>query len=198
MNVEVKFDDRELQKAFRDYMAHTKRSAPEVLKKQITQLAIGAKGVKGLFQEAVGTRPATVATIRGLPEKLGHRIRRAPGFTVKQEIARRVSKAGFYQASGWIVPGIAQPRGRGAVVITQRGSITAKGGINPSTTISNRSPQAFEFGSRTGYIQRALNARARDMQKYVQDKLNKEAKEFSLPKPSFNSIFTSISSLMAA
>lgn len=188
MNFTAKFDDRELQKAFRDYMAHTKRSGPEVLKKQISQLAIGAKGVKGLFQEALTTRAATVAIIRGLPERLNYRIRRAPGFTVKQEINRRIANAGFYQASGWVVPGIAQPRGRGAVVKTQRGSISSKGGINPSVTISNKSPQAFEFGSRTGYIQRAVNSRARDMQKYVQKKMASDAKQFSKPRPHFTTL----------
>lgn len=193
MNFTATFDDRELQKAFRDYMAYTKKSGPEVLKKQIVQLAIGAKGVKGLFQEALSTRRDTVAAIRALPAHLSYRIRRAPGFTVRQEISRRVKNAGFYQASGWIIPGIAQARGKAAVVKTQRGSISAKGGINPSTTITNKSPKAFEFGSRTGYIQRAVNSRARDMQKFVQDKMAKDAKKFSGRHPNFT---TSLSELM--
>lgn len=192
MNISVSFDDRELQRAFREYMAHTKRSAPAVLQKQIVQLAIGAKGVKGLFQEAVSTRNATVAAIKALPVALGYRIRRAPGFTVKKEIARRVSKAGYYQASGWLVPGIATMRGKNAQIITQRGSITATGGINPSVTIKNKSPQAFEFGSRTGYIQRALNSRARDMLKYVNDRMASDAAAFSKAHP----VFTSLAELM--
>lgn len=187
MTPTIKFDDRELQKAFRDYMAHTKRSGPVVLQKQVVQLAIGAKGVKGLFQEALSTRKATVAEIRGLPAKLDYRIKRVPGRTVKQEIAARIANAGFYQASGWVVPGIAVPRGRGAALKTQRGSIKATGGVNPRVTISNSSPKAFEFGSRTGYVQRALNNRARDMRKYVDKKMASEAKEFSKRKPRFES-----------
>lgn len=193
MTPTIKFDDRAVQKAFRDYIAHTKRTVPEVLKKQIVQLAIGAKGVKGLFQEALSTRRATVAEIRALPAKLNYRIRRAPGFTAKREIARRIVNAGFYQASGWVVPGIAEPRGRGAVVKTQRGSISITGGTNPRATLKNKSPQAFEFGQRTGYVQRALNNRARDMQKYVQKKLASEAKEFSKPHPNFQ---TTLAELM--
>lgn len=188
MNFTATFDSTALNKAFRDYMSYTKRSGPEVLKKQVVQLAIGAKGVKGLFQEALSTRKDTVAEIRGLAAKLDYRIRRAPGFTVRQEIARRIGTAGFFQASGWVIPGIAQPRGKGAVVKTQRGSIKATGGINPSITISNKSPKAFEFGARTGYVQRALNARAKDMQKYVDKKMASDAKEFSKSRPIFSSL----------
>lgn len=193
MTPTIKFDDRELQKAFTAYIAYSKRSAPVILKKQIVQLAIGAKGVKGLFQEARSTRRATVAEIRSLPAKLDYRIRRAPGFSVKQEIARRVATAGFYQASGWVIPGIAEPRGKVAIVKTQRGSIRASGGVNPRITISNKSPQAFEFGARTGYVQRAVNARARDMQKYVRDRMASSAKEFSKARPNFQ---TTLAELM--
>lgn len=186
MNFQASFDDRELQRAFTEYMAYTKRSAPVVLEKQITQLAVGAKGVKGLFQEALGTRKATVAKIKALPAALGYRIKRVSG-SVKDEIKRRVTVAGFYQASGWVIPGRAEPRGKGVQIKTQRGSIKASGGINPKVTISNSSPQAFEFGERTGYVQRALNARARDMLKYVEKKMASDAKEFSKDKPSFTS-----------
>lgn len=193
MNISASFDGRELQRAFSEYMNYTKRSGPVVLQKQIVQLAIGAKGVKGLFQEALSTRQATVSAIKALPAALSYRIRRALGFTVKQEIARRVSRAGFYQASGWIVPGIAEARGAGAQVLTQRGSITAKGGVNPSVTIKNKSPQAFEFGSRTGYIQRALNARARDMLAYVEKKMASDGKAFS---SNTRPVFTSLAELM--
>lgn len=188
MNISAKFDDRELQRAFRDYMAYTKRSGPVVLQKQVVQLAIGAKGVKGLFQEALSTRKETVREIRALPKKLNYRIRRTPGFTVKREIARRVASAGYYQASGWVIPGIAEPRGKGAVVRTQRGSIRTTGGINPRVTISNKSPQAFEFGSKTGYVQRAVNNRAADMRKYVDKKMASDAREFSKAKPHFTSL----------
>lgn len=193
MKPTITFDDRELQKAFTAYMAYTKRSAPVVLQKQIVQLAIGAKGVKGLFQEALTTRRATVAEIKALLGKLDYRIKRAPGFTVKKEIARRVASAGFYQASGWVVPGIAEPRGKGAVLKTQRGSIKASGGVNPRVTISNKSPKAFEFGQRTGYVQRAVNNRAKDMQKYIQKKMASDGKEFSKKTPRFQ---TSLAELM--
>lgn len=197
MNISVKFDDRDLQRAFTDYMAYTKKSAQESLQKQIVQLAVGAKGVKGLFQEALATRKETVRDIRSLPARLNFAIRRAPGFSVRQEIARRVQSAGYYQASGWIVPGIAEPRGRGATVKTLRGSIKTTGGINPRVSISNSSPKAFEFGSKTGYIQRALDARARDMLKYVKNKMAREAREFSKPKPNFNIPLSTLESLMS-
>lgn len=188
MKLEATFDDKELQRALTQYISYSKRSAPEILEKQMTSLAIGAKGVKGLFQEALSTRRATVAEIRQLPTRLDYRIKRAHGFTVKKEIARRIASAGFYQASGWVIPGRFQPRGKGGVVKTQRGSISKKGGINPSITIKNSSPKAFEFGSRTGYIQRALNARAKDMLKYVEKKMASDAKKLSLPKPRFTSL----------
>lgn len=175
-------------------MAYTKRSAPVVLNKQITQLAIGAKGVKGLFQEARDTRRATIAEIRALPARLDYRIKRYHG-TVKNEIARRISQAGHYQASGWIVEGLPRPSGKGSKVFTIRGSIRTTGGVNPRVTISNKSPRAFEFGQRTGYVQRAVNNRAKDMLKYVQKKLASDAQEFSKPYPKFVRI-TTIAELM--
>ena len=189
MNVTASFDMREVSAALNAYMSHSNRAPEAILYKQATQLAIGAKGVKGLYQEALTHRPEVIREIRALPKRLGHRIKRESG-SVRAEIARRTVQAGRFQASGWITE--AMPNPRGAVVRTVRGKITMRGGANARVTLSNRSPQALEFGSRTGYIQRALNNRARDMRRYVEKKLASDARQLSSRRPRF----TPISELM--
>lgn len=132
-------------------------------------------GVKrgGLFQEARKEAPATKAEIRSLPARLGYRIKRRAGVTVKQEIRRRLKFAGYVQSTGWLnrvwknkaktaLRLIKNPRGRVIQNLT---------GNNPSITLINETPGAAEFAAKTGYVDRALAGRAQDMAKHTEKKI---------------------------
>lgn len=189
--ITAKFDMSEIDRAFRAYIAHSNRSIPYICEKQMVQLCIGAKGVRGLFQEALRERPETIRQIRALPSRLNWRIKRESG-PAMAEIRRRVAKAGYFQASGWIIKGLPETErvNRGpSRVFTQRGVLMARpSGLNARITVANTSPRALEFGERTGYIQRAINNRAADMEKYVERKLARDAKALSAKVPRFMSI----------
>lgn len=191
--------ERELTEVFFQYRQLSSRALPVILDKQIQQLAVGAKGVKGLFQEARDTRPATVKEIKSLPKRLGYRIKRDKGVTVVKEIASRIAQAGYFQASGWLYPGVPTPRGGGAKIKTLRGSIqfTAKNGQIARITLSNSSPGAAEFGAKTGYIERAIRNRIADMKVYCQRAMDKIAADFSKPKPKFRAVESYLSDFSA-
>lgn len=177
---------KQLSQVFSEYAAYNGRSMRELLEKQMVQLAIGAKGSKGLFQEAVAERQRTITEIKALPQKLNWRIKRWRG-SVKQEIARRQRFAGYYQASGWIPPEYLQFFTGKLTIKTNRGSLSARlNGANPSITLTNKSPRALEFGSRSGYIGRAMRNRIRDMDVYIRRKQREAAAEFSKDRPSFS------------
>lgn len=202
-------DLRALERTLRQYVDVSTKPLPAALELQATQMAIG-KG--GLYREGMKERGRQVAKIKALPQRLGHRIRkrtvsslggsripqnpRRRGASQKvraaaaktgrqhvteaEEIRLRLRHAGRYQASGWINRRMTP---RGAKIITSRGRVSFRGGINPSVTLTNTSPQAAEYGARTGYIGRALRNRTRDMLVYIQRKLDRDARAFSRPRP---------------
>lgn len=176
---------KDLTKTLGEYAAYSKRSNAVVVDKQAQQLAIGSKGVRGLYQEARFVEgPKTKQEIRALLTKLGHRIRRYGG-TAEAEIRRRAAKAGLYQSTGWISDRYSINSAR-RLVTTSRGRVSLSlRGDRPSVTIFNESIGAAEFANRTGYIGRAISNRVRDMRVYLTRKLASDAKRFSRPKPKF-------------
>lgn len=180
--------EREMTRVFNDYRQLNKRALPEIMRKRAISLAIGSgKGAKykGLYQEARDLRPMVQAEIRALPEKLKYRIKRS-GRTVAQEIAARQVQAGYYQASGWLVPGLTDIGGEGSRVKTIRGRVDMQlTGDRPSITLTNTSPNALEFANRTGYMARAVYNQTQDMLVYIQKHLDLTAREFSKKYPNF-------------
>ena len=178
--------ETELSQVFAQYVSHSTRSVPEILRKQLSQLAVGAKGVRGLYQEARAIGPITKREIRALPERLSWRIKRQSG-SVKAEIQRRLKHAGLYQASGWLEPSILEGVGNIASVKTLRAEIQwiTGGSGKVSVRLINKTPNAAEFGARTGYILRALSKRIADMKVYVRRNANIDARKFSSKKPDF-------------
>jgi hypothetical protein len=179
---------REMSRVFNDYRQLNKRALPEILRNRAIALAIGSgKGAKykGLYQEARALRSMVRAEIQALPKKLNWRIKRFAG-TVKAEIARRQVQAGYFQASGWLVPGLIDISGEGSQVKTVRGQVSMQlNGNKPSITLTNTSPNAREYGNRTGYISRALYNQTQDMLVYIQKHLDLTVQEFNKKYPNF-------------
>ena len=160
----------------------TRRSLPEVLEKQANMLISGAKGYKGLYQEARSHAPEVKSEIKGLPTKLGWRIKRKGG-SVKKEIRRRLKYAGLVQSTGWFNNRYGTPRKDGTAVIRQvsnpRGRvITRLTGNNPYIILINRTPNAGEYAKKTGYIDAAIRGRADDMMEYVKKHIFSQAQKF--------------------
>lgn len=186
--------EREMTRVFNDYRQLNKRALPELLRNRAIQLAIGSgSGVKGsrgtkykgLYQEARSLRSMVRAEIKALPQKLNWRIKRFAG-TVRKEIARRQVQAGYFQASGWLVPGLIDISGEGSQVKTIRGKVSMQlSGNKPSITLTNTSPNALEYGNRTGYISRAVYNQTQDMLVYIQKHLDLTAQEFNKKYPNF-------------
>lgn len=180
---------KEMGRVFNEYRQLNKRALPYLLRNRAIQLAVGSgKNAKhkGLFQEALALRPAVQREIRGLPKKLNNRIRRPKGWTVEREIAARQVQAGRFQASGWIVPGFTDSTGEGSNVQTVRGRVSVNlSGDNPSITLTNTSPRAQEFGTRTGYISKAFYNQTQDMLEYIRTHLNMTVAEFKKARPNF-------------
>ena len=179
---------REMSRVFNDYRQLNKRALPELLRKRAISLAIGSgkrASFKGLYQEARDLRPSVQAEIKALPEKLKYHIKRT-GRTVAQEIRARQVQAGYFQASGWLVPGLIDITGAGSRVQTIRGRVDMKlAGNSPSITLTNTSPNALEFAERTGYMARAFYNQTQDMLQYIQEHLDLMAAEFSKKYPNF-------------
>lgn len=175
-------------RVFNDYRQLNKRALPYLLRNRAIQLAIGSgKGArhKGLYQEARALRTMVRAEIRALPQQLDWRIKRASG-SVKKEIARRQVFAGIYQASGWLVPGLTDITGEGSNLKTIRGQVDMQlSGNRPRITLTNTSPRALEFGTRTGYIARAFHNQTQDMLVYIKKHLSLTAAEFQKRYPNF-------------
>lgn len=179
----------EMEHVFNEYSELNKRSLPELLKKRMLQLAIGSGGGhKGLFQEARDLRPLVQAEIKYLPKRLNHHILRHGLKTEAAAIQSRLSQAGYFQASGWLVEGFTSGvSGPGSQIKTQRGSLDMQlDGDNPHITLTNSSPRALEFGEATGYIARAFYNQTQDMLEYIQKHLDMTAAEFSRSHPNFH------------
>lgn len=174
---------------FRDYRSLNKRAGPVILRNRAIAFAIGSgKGARyrGLFQEARALRSSVVAEIKALPQKLDWRIKRPKGFTVSQEIATRLVQAGYFQASGWLVPGLTDITGEGSNLKTVRGKVLFRGSENHlSVTLTNTSPRALEYAKRTGYMARVFYNQTQDMLVYIKAHLNLTAAEFSKKYPNF-------------
>jgi hypothetical protein len=188
MSFDATVFQREMTKVFADYRQLNKRALPYLLRNRMIQLAVGSgKGAKykGLFQEALALRSQVQSEIRALPERLKWHIKRPYG-TALAEIKRRLVNAGRYQASGWLVPGFTDITGEGSNVKTLRGEVSMQlRGSNPSITLTNTSPRALEFGTRTGYIARAFYNQTQDMLVYIQQHLNLTVREFNKKYPNF-------------
>jgi hypothetical protein len=185
---------REMGRVFEDYRQLNKRALPELLRKRAISLAIGSGTggrYKGLYQEARALRSMVRGEIQALPQKLNWRIKRFAG-TVKAEIARRKVQAGYFQASGWLVPGLIDISGEGSQVKTIRGKVSMQfNGNKPSITLTNTSPRALEYANRTGYMARAVYAQTQDMLVYIKKHLDLTAAEFSKKYPNFRKPITS-------
>lgn len=191
MKVNLHINMKPMRNALKTYMEHTRRSLPEVLTKQAKMLCCGAKGVKGLYQEAVMEAPDTRREILGLPKALGWRIKRGKGggrHSAMKEIRRRLKFVGRVQSTAWLqnkygrvspVDGVRplyfvrKPRGRVREVL---------GGLFPYITLINSTPNAGQFAKRTGYADRAVRNRAADMNGYVERKLREAAQKAGLKK----------------
>lgn len=171
----IKADMKPLRDALRLYLQYSRRSLPEILKKQAAMLISGAKGVNGLYQEARSHAYEVRNEIRALPSRLNWRIKRKSGGAMA-EIQRRLQYAGWVQSTGWFnvrygrtiktgapkrLQSVRNPRG---VVIE---NLT---GYSPYIILRNRTPNAGEYAKKTGYVNRAIQNRAADLLVYVKRK----------------------------
>jgi hypothetical protein len=177
MKATIKADMKPMRDALREYMRYTRRSLPEILQKQAAMLISGAKGVNGLFQEARSHAFEVRNDIRALLK--GWRIKRPKGggkYSAIREINRRLQYAGLVQSTGWFnvrygriikdgaprkLVSVKNPRG---IVIE---NLT---GRSPYIILRNRTPNAGNYAEKTGYVDRAVENRAKDLLVYVRRK----------------------------
>lgn len=161
-------------------MADVGKLAKDILPDQAQKLiSNGFAGGGGLYQECRVHAPDTIAEIKGLPAKYGYRIKRLPGVTVAKEIIRRLKNAGYVQSTGWLNR-VYKGKNKDAIrhVRNPRGEVEQSlTGLQPYIILTNRTPGAAEFAEKTGYVQRAIDNRAKDMLVYVQRKLAERAKK---------------------
>jgi hypothetical protein len=97
------------------------------------------------------------------------------------EIERRIASRG-YMASGWLNAFLVKqaPGLRNIIVGNDRAKIQVKlGGTNPRITLINSTPNAGPYAARTGYIERAIEARIIDMYAYIRRKMKESATVFN-------------------
>lgn len=185
----IKFDGKPLQDALKQYMQHTRRSLPEILQKQAHMLISGGKGYDGMYQEARKHAPETIADIKSAIKRLDWRIKRKRGggkHSARKEIQRRLRFAGFVQSTGWFNVRYGKKTARGAPrslrqVANPRGQVVQNlSGIYPFITLINRTGGAGAFAQKTGYVNRAIQNRAKDMLTYVKDKMAQAAAKANL------------------
>ena len=191
MTPRIEFDGEPLRKALREYMQHTRRSLPEVLQKQAAMLISGGKGYDGMYQEARKHAPATIAEINNLPKALNWRIKRNKGggkHSAMKEIRRRLKFAGYVQSTGWFNVRYGSRKATGAPrglrsVKNPRGKVVENlSSSNPYITLINRTGGAGAFAQKTGYVNRAILNRAKDMMTYITQKLEKAAERARLKR----------------
>lgn len=175
MKATIKADMKPMRDALRLYMQYSRRSLPEILKKQAAMLISGAKGVNGLFQEARSHAFEVRNEIRSLPKKLNWRIKRTSG-SAMAEIRRRLQYAGWVQSTGWFNVRYGRTIKTGApkrlqAVRNPRGVVIENlTGPSPYIILRNRTPNAGEYAKKTGYVDRAIKNRAADLMVYVRRK----------------------------
>ncbi len=168
--------------AMKQYATLRNKSDKEILQDQTQKLVSnGFKGGGGLYQEARTHAPETIADIKGLRARLGWRIRTwrfarqglSKEAQIEKEIARRLKLAGYFQSTGWL-----NRRYKGKAKVDTRAVKNPRGrvreklhGDDQYIEITNITPGAAKFAEKTGYVQRALNNRAKDMMIYVTAKL---------------------------
>jgi hypothetical protein len=189
MRTSITFDGRPLRDALKQYMHHTRRSLPEVLQKQAHMLISGGKGYAGMYQEAQKHAPETINEIKKLPKTRGWRIKRKRGggkHSAVKEIKRRLKFAGYVQSTGWFNVRYGKKSASGAprslrAVSNPRGKVVQNlSGLNPFITLINVTGGAGAFARKTGYVDRAIKNRAKDMLTYVQKKIQDAAKRAKL------------------
>jgi hypothetical protein len=184
MRPTIEFNAQPLRDALKEYMRHTSRSLPEILQKQAAMLISGSKSHMGLYQEARTHAPATMSEIASLPAKLKWRIKRKAGggrHSAIKEIRRRLRFAGYVQSTGWFNLRYGKKTASGAPrslrqVSNPRGKVIENlAGFNPYITLRNITKGAGEFAQKTGYVNRAVANRAKDMMVYVDNKMKQAA-----------------------
>lgn len=152
-------------------------------------LISGGKGYDGMYQEARKHAPATITEIKRLPKTQGWRIRRKRGGgknSAVKEIKRRLKFAGYVQSTGWFNLRYGKKNAKGSprslrAVSNPRGQVLQNlSGLNPFITLINTTKGAGAFAKRTGYVNRAITNRAKDMLTFIGKKIQDAAKRAKL------------------
>ncbi len=137
-----------------------------------------------IVTRAEGKNPKAIAASLIARLKGGGGIRRKKGFTIKREIRRRM-RAKDFTATGWL-PGVQKwsktksVRSNAKVKGAFRGGTAENlAGINPFVEMTNRTPGAGVLDSQRGIVQKAINRRAADIQKYLDRKTQQAADRFN-------------------
>lgn len=184
----LQFDSRGLMEAFRRYVEVNRRDASELLQKQANALvnSLGTSGPKGLFLEALSEKAKVQEEINAAAAR-GPLKRRFPanGRSARQtwaaEYKRRMRFAAVIQASGWLTRRYGKASALTGIrrlyyIDNPPGQVRQYlEGNQPFIEITNRMPRAAEFANKTGYVQRAINNRERDMLEYVRRKTKERA-----------------------
>ena len=187
MRITIKANMKPMRDALELYMKYTKRSLPEILSKQAAMLISGAKGVNGLYQEARRHAGQTELEILQLPSRLKWRIKREKGGAMA-EIRRRLQYAGWVQSTGWFNRRYGRVVKNGAPrkllsVKSPRGVVIENlTGFSPYIILKNKTPNAGEWAQKTGYVDRAVSNRAKDLMVYVENKQREIIAKLNLKK----------------
>jgi hypothetical protein len=173
VSANITIDVREFTETIRKYAEVSKKDEKEVVADRAGKLAFE-------FWKSFKALTPPVSLLKGLPDKLGYRIKRKfEGSTVKQEIARRIN-ARMAAASGWL-PSVRR-FSRGKVTLKKK-NVKGRFEINlsePSVTIINEMKEAVAADKLYPQaMQNAINAQTKDMEKYIERKLEQRAKEYS-------------------
>ena len=172
MSIKFELDASEFTKSIRQYQKLRKKDDEEIVVDRSGKLAFELYKV---FRKAA----PKVSLLKGLPAKLGYRIKRKFKYdTVAEEISRRID-ARFAASSGWI-PALQRFSKRN--VKMKKGKVLGSFQINlsePSVTIINGMKEAVAADSRHRLLQQAINNQTRDMNVYIQRKLDEAARKFS-------------------
>jgi len=174
------FDSGELVKTLKRYVEATQRDAADALDHQAGLMCNGMMaGTKGLFQEArseeKNVQAAIVAVARRGP------LKRPKGRSWRAEYEKRLKYAALVQATGWLTQRYGNRLANGTwskmrAIKNPPGKVTVGlNGSEPFVEIINTQPRALEFALKTGYVQRAIQNRIADMERYIERKMAQRA-----------------------
>jgi len=178
MRLECKFQNlREFDQTFAKYARLSGKDEKEIVLHRSTRMA------HELYRQFRKIAPKA-SVIKALPKKLGYRIKRKPGVSIKSEIQRRVNSIGA-AASGWL-PAVRRLRGSGTnkkialvKIRNPRGHVEMNL-REPSVTLVNSMKEAAAAEARHHVMGKAVAAQVLDMQRYINRKLMQRAKQFSV------------------